>query len=316
MTHKPTPVASLISGQIAALDLTRAAPWMGIDASGPQPQGAYPFFAMGGTVAVMPGERYSVQRGLAVMPIRGILTPDNPMLEKYLGWATYSGIETACAELAANDDVRGVAIPMDSPGGLVRGIEMAGNAIAALAAKKPVHVLVDSLSASAAYWLAAQASDITMVPGAEVGSIGTMRVSSWPVQPDGWGDQNGIHLSSHARAKWPNPTDDTGRAEIQRSLDEAEGKFLDAVAAGRGLQRDALPGILSVTDDAADGGAIYDFEDARRRGLVDAMQPRGQFYADKFEAHAPPSGGARAVAGSGRSVRARAVQIAGLISDI
>ncbi|CUH68679.1 Protease 4 [Thalassovita gelatinovora] len=313
MTHEnthPVPqvadsIAARLGGQVVALDLSRSQAQLRQTWPVPGASIEQPAEASAGPVDVPRGERYGVSRRVAVMPIRGILTPDSAILEKYLGWATYQGIDAACAEIAANDDVAAIVIDMNSPGGLVLGLEGAARSIADLAAVKPVHVLVNPMAASAAYYLASQGSDITMTPGSEAGSIGTTRMSAWPVQPDVWGEQWGIHLSSHARAKNPDPTTDTGLTEIQRGLDEAEAQFLDAVARGRGIDRGALTSRLSVTGDEADGGAMFRAADAIGRGLADAEEARRGFYERVFSIYAPSptGGGSRAMA---RTAKARA----------
>ena len=277
-------IAGRLGGQPMAMDVARGREFMAMAYPGqPVDLGA----TMAGPVEVQRGERFAVARSVAVMPIRGVLTPDSAALERYLGWATYQGIEVACAELAANEDVAAVVLDVSCPGGMVRGLEAGAQAIAALAKAKPVHVLINPLAASAAYWLACQATDISATPGSETGCIGTMRQSVWPVGPDNWGDKWDIHLSSHARAKNPNPTEEYGLAEIQRSLDESEAHFLDAVAAGRGLERDGLALALSVTDDPADGGAVFKPAEAISRGLVDTEETRAAFYDRIFSVYAP-----------------------------
>jgi len=299
-------IAARFGGQVMALDLSRASDLMMM--SWPAQASAGP--VMSGPLEVPKGERYGISRRVAVMPIRGILTPDSAILERYLGWATYQGIETACAELAANEDVGAVALDVNSPGGMVLGLEGAAQAIAKLAEQKPVHVLANPMAASAAYYLASQGSDITMAIGSEVGSIGTMRMSVWPVGPGMSGNQWGVHASSHARAKNPDPTTDTGKAEIQRSLDEAESAFLDAVARGRGIDREELVSRLSVTGDDADGGAMYRADDAIKRGLADGQDTRAGFYDRVFAAYpATAQTGQRAMSQTARAQAEMAARI-------
>ncbi len=233
------------------------------------------------------GQRHVEVRGLAVMPLRGLLTPNSDMLERYLGWATFQGIEAVADEMAARDDISALVVDTDSPGGLVIGGQTAVQAIARLAAVKPVYALVNPMAASMAYFIISQATEIIITPGGECGSIGTVRTSVWPVQPDMGGDQWSIHVSAHARAKMPDPTTERGRAEIQRSLDEAEGEFLAGVVAGRRIAPEDLPGRLSVTADAADGGAMFRAQDAIARGLADRIETRAAFYERVFAAHAP-----------------------------
>lgn len=256
----------------------------------------------GGTIAAAP-ERFTIQRGVAVVPIRGFLTFDNPFLERYLGWTTFQGLVETMDELRANTDVGAVAMPVNSPGGFVTGIAAAAEAIAACAAVKPVHALVHPLAASGGYWLASQAREISVTPGGVVGSIGVAVMASSPVQPGMHGEQAYVLTSTHARAKRPDPSTEAGRAELQRSLDDAEKRFHAAVAAGRGIDPEALAAQLSVTDDPLDGGATFEADDAIARGLADRQETRTAFYDRIFGAYAPQP---RKVASRGYAARAAA----------
>lgn len=232
-------------------------------------------------------ERFTIARGVAIVPVNGLLTFSNPMLEYYYGWSTYTGICASMAELAANSDVAAITMEFNTPGGYVTGCEAAARAIADAAKIKPVHVLIHPLAASAGYWLASQGRDITMTPGSVVGSIGVALQTSAPVQPDHWGEQWFAMTSTNARAKWPNPTTPEGQTELQRSLDEAELRFHAAVAAGRKIAPAALKSQLSVTEDERDGGAVFEADQAIPRGLADAAQTRAEFYNRIFGQYAP-----------------------------
>jgi len=232
-----------------------------------------------GQVAAATPERFHVERGVAVVPIRGVLTANSLVLEKYYGWTTYRGIEETCEALSADDTVQTVILDVNSGGGMVIGLKAAAEALARLALVKEVHALVDVVGASAAYWLAAQAGEISLTSGAVVGSIGVGVASVAYVQPGGSGAQVYEFTSTHARAKWPDPSTEEGRAEIKRDLDVTEVEFHDAVAAGRGIPRAELTTRLSVTDDPRDGGAVFGPQEAIARGLADRAETRSAFYA-------------------------------------
>ncbi|MCJ8139362.1 S49 family peptidase [Falsirhodobacter halotolerans] len=254
-------------------------------------------------------ERFTVQRGVAVVPVRGLLTFNNPMLERYLGWTTYVGLIETMTDLARNPDVASVVLEGDSPGGFVTGLDAAAQAVAECAAVKPVHGLVSPLAASGGYWLLSQATDISMTPGSVVGSIGIVVNASAPMQPDSEGDQTFVLTSTHARAKRPDPTTDLGRAELQRSLDEAEAQFHAVVAAGRGIPIEDLAARLSVTDDPRDGGATFAPADAIARGLADQAETRAAFYDRVFGTYASKP---RTTASRGYAARAAAALAATL----
>lgn len=280
----PAAVAADLARDLLAMDLPTAARPAGQSASAPV-------------------ERFIVQRGLAVLPVRGILTPNSAVLERWFGWSTYHGLIESAAELAERSDVAGVAVEIDSPGGLVVGCEGAAAAIAALAKVKPVHAIASPMAASAAYWVGSQASSMAVTPGGIVGSIGVALHTSSIVGPDQWGEQWFALTSSHARAKWPDPATEEGMAELRRSLDASEAAFHAAVAAGRGIAPDDLTARLSVTDDPRDGGAVFGGADAVKRGLADTVESRIGFYSRLAKSY---GGNGRAAVGAKYKAQAAA----------
>ncbi len=242
----------------------------------PLPDAAHDAMAQGveAALTVERGQRFAVQGGVALVPVRGILTPNVMVLERYLGWATYHGLTETMDELAGNEDVRAIVMAFDSPGGNVLGLSGAVDAVRRAAAVKPVHAIIDPLCASAGYHLASQSTEISLAPGAWVGSIGVMYTAVHPVGPGQSGLQVFLMSSNHARAKRPDPTTEEGRALIRQQVDAIERDFLDDVAAGRGIDREAITAQLSATEDARDGGAVFWGADAQARRLVDVIETR------------------------------------------
>lgn len=308
MTRERNTIRALIAGEVMALDMGRARELLAIDLDAATPRQAAALEATSG-LRIEPGERFAVLRGVAVVPLRGLLTHGSALYESWFGWATYSGIEDTADQLASDGDVTAVVLDVNSPGGMVTGCAAAAEAIARLRAVKPVHALVNPLASSAAYWIASQATTITMTPGSMVGSIGVAAEVSSPVQPGLDGDQRVIITSSHARAKRPDPMTEAGRTELVRFADEAEARFHAAIAAGRGIDPAELPALLSVTDDPADGGASFEFEAALARRLVDGRETRAAFYDRIFAQHGlqprrPATGGRSAYAAQAAAARA------------
>lgn len=73
--------------------------------------------------------------------------------------------------LADDPDISRIVISVDSPGGTVAGTRAAGDAVAYARTKKDVVAVADELAASAAYWIACQATTLVATPGAVLGSI-------------------------------------------------------------------------------------------------------------------------------------------------
>ncbi|ETA53975.1 S49 family peptidase [Ponticoccus alexandrii] len=281
MTDPVMTVASLFQGAALAAHMPTAQGLLNM---------ACPAQVSAGTQAALTGaqgERFTVSRGLAVVPLRGLITPNMFVLERWLGWSTCHGIEATMGELAASDDVAAIVLVCDSPGGNALAVPGAAAAVAAANAVKPVHALIHPLCASAAYWIASQARDIAITPGSWVGSVGVLHTAMHPVQPGASGFQMFLQASSHARAKVPDPSTDTGRAEVQRRLDAMEADFHASVAAGRGLSVEDLRSRMSTTDNPADGGAVFWGQEAVTRGLADTVETEAAFWQRIGAAYAP-----------------------------
>jgi ClpP class serine protease len=276
---RPT-ISAYLNGTATALCAEHASPVLAAQL----PEGAS---AYDGAVQLETGDRFAVQRGVAIVPVRGLLTANMFAYERYMGWTTYHGLAETMALLAENDQVTAIVLEGDSPGGTVVGIEAATDAIAAAARVKPVHALVNPTAVSAAYWVLSQATDITMTPGGQVGSIGIQYQGAAPVQAGTHGNQGFVVRSSHARAKNPDPSTEAGAALILARLDQYEATFHAALVAGRGIAAGELTARISATDDPIDGGATFGFMEAQERGLADAQATRDVFYADMFDRYAP-----------------------------
>ncbi len=140
--------------------------------------------------------------------------------------------------MTTNPSIRGIVIDIDSPGGTVGGVEEAGQAIAEAARKKPVIAVANTTTASAAYWLASQASKVLMMPSAGVGSVG---VYSLHMDVSRALDKAGvtptfIYAGRNKVDGNPfEPLTDEAKRDEQRIVDFYYDAFVKAVANGRGL---------------------------------------------------------------------------------
>ena len=94
---------------------------------------------------------------------------------------TSGGVATdefgAWFDSAVNDpEIGAIVIDVDSPGGNVFGVQELSQKIFDARGTKPVIAVVNSLMASAAYWVASAADEIVVTPSGEVGSIGVIAV--------------------------------------------------------------------------------------------------------------------------------------------
>jgi ClpP class serine protease len=88
----------------------------------------------------------------------------------------YSQIRASVRRALADPTVKTVDLVIDSPGGSVLGLPETADVIHAANRVKPTRAFVTGVAASAAYWLASQASSITVTPSGEVGSVGVLDI--------------------------------------------------------------------------------------------------------------------------------------------
>src|SRR5215472_17204832 len=98
---------------------------------------------------------------VARLTVSGFISDDHKLIE-------------AIDKLADNDNVKALIVAIDSPGGSVAGGEGLHDAIARVAAKKPVVAVMGGTAASAAYMIAVPAARIFAREGTSTGSIGVL----------------------------------------------------------------------------------------------------------------------------------------------
>ncbi len=138
--------------------------------------------------------------------------------------------------LRRTEDIEGVVIHIDSPGGAVAGQKAFADEIKALADEKPTYAFIEDMGCSAAYWSASQCSRVYANDMAIVGSIGTYGVvydSSKMAEDVGIkvhvikaGEMKGAGVEGTA-------VTDEHLAKFQYEVDTLNEFFIDAVASGR-----------------------------------------------------------------------------------
>lgn len=222
--------------------------------------------------AALPSTRGPQGNKVAIVPIQGVLTQDGP---RYYG-SNYQGITEAVEQAAADPDVKSIILSVDSPGGQVTGLPECASTIAAAAKAKPVHAIVEGAAASAAYWLTSQASDITVTPSGEVGSVG---VRMMHVDLSEALDKEGIKVtelhSGDFKTEWSpyQPLSDEAKENMTGRIQDSHADFLADIAKGRGARATA-----AVKKNRFGEGRMFDAETAAKNGMVDRVQPTREFY--------------------------------------
>jgi len=218
-------------------------------------------------------EKYGLLRlqgRTAVVPFVGLA---NKRLHAPPYLASYIATSAAVRAAAADKRVDAILLKVDSPGGYVSGIADAADDIRAAAQTKPVIAQIDGLGASAAYWIASQATEVYAGRLDEVGSIGVIGVL-YDVSKAFADAGIKTEVFATGKYKWTGVTgtelSDDQREYLQQGVDELGDAFIADVARGR---RVAEEDIRKVAD-----GRVFSARDAHKYKLIDGIRT----YADSL----------------------------------
>jgi capsid assembly protease len=215
------------------------------------------------------------QIGVATLPIRG---PICHHFDSACWWFGGTATEMVCEVLGkwlGDDNIKAICLDIDSPGGGAPGVEELSDLIFKARAIKPIFGIVNSMCASAAYWLGSACSTLACIPSGEVGSIG-----AWACHVDLSGAlaSQGVKVTLVASSRSPyktegnpyEPLSDEGQEHMQEVLDETMEKFVDAVARNRGVRTN------KVLTKYGQGRTLL-ADAALKAGMVDRIMPAPAF---------------------------------------
>lgn len=211
---------------------------------------------------------YTVENGVAHIPFQGVVTKTPTCFGAFFGGdAVTSDFVDAVNAAVADESVREIVEHFDSPGGSVDGTAEAADANWAARQKKPVTAYVDGMAASAAYWIASQATRVVVNNAtARVGSIGVYAVI--PDTSRAYENRGvRVHVVKAGDAKGGGvtgaPVTPDVLAEVQREVSALYDEFVSAVARGRGI---SLEKARALAD-----GRVHIGRAAMDLGLVDGI---------------------------------------------
>jgi protease-4 len=197
---------------------------------------------------LMPGKDKVV-----VVKIEGVITDSGPVIEKL-------------DKIKNNDDVKAVVLRIDSPGGSVAPSQEIYKELIKLREKKTIVASFGSVAASGGYYIASAAHKIIANPGSITGSIGVIIEFANIEELIGKIGLKSVVIKSGKYKDILSPTRELESAErglIQGVIDSIHSQFIDAVALGRGMEREKVAAIAD--------GRIFSGEQAKEQGLVDEL---------------------------------------------
>jgi signal peptide peptidase SppA len=206
--------------------------------------------------------------GLGILRVTGVLEYHPGFLSELFGLGTStSDLRLAVRALGDDPEIKAIALIVDSPGGDVAGLQELAAEIRAVRRRKPVLAIADPMAASAALWIAAQASEFIVTPSGSVGSVGIYGTHEDISQ---LAEKVGIRVTLVSAGKYKtegNPYEPLGadaRAYMQSQVDSYFRTFIDDLALGRKVSP------AKVVRDYGEGRMLL-AADALRAGLVDRI---------------------------------------------
>ena len=229
--------------------------------------------ALAGDMESKPGPDIAMHGDVAVIAVEGVIGRKFSNTLHSSGVVSVDVLQRLVEAAAADPRVSALVLSIDSPGGLARGVPEAARAVASAAMVKPVIAYIDGTAASAAYWIASQASAIYATESASAGSIGvycaildrSAAYAAAGVKVDLFksGAYKGMGMDGTSLS-------DEQRAILQASVDSTAANFRATVRAGRGRE---------IADDVMQGQS-FDVPDAIAAGLVDSVSTLAVAVAD------------------------------------
>jgi signal peptide peptidase SppA len=169
--------------------------------------------------------------------------------------------------VAADDSIKTVILHLDTPGGTVHGVPEVAAQIRKLTESKLVIGFVDSLCASAGYWIISGCDYIFATPSADVGSVG---VYCAMMDYCAWMEQNGMKTELFKAGElkamgMPGTTLSDGmREKLQADVDELYSDFVADVQLGRAKDSKEI-------DSKYLQGQTHSAKNALAAGLIDGV---------------------------------------------
>jgi len=226
---------------------------------------------------------------VAVIPIRGVIA------HRISGMEDTSG-GTSCERIASQIDrvvaegIGTIVYDLDSPGGTVPGIQELAAKMFALRGQVKQIAQINSLAASAAYWLASQCDERISMPSGTAGSIGVYTAHQDLSKAL---EQEGIDITLISAGKYKvegspfGPLSPEAKAVKQAGVDAAYAQFTKDVARGLGVSP------ADVRNGYGEGRAL-DAKEAKAAGLIDRIATMDETLGRLVGRQATSAGGMRA----------------------
>ncbi|MDQ3933420.1 MAG: S49 family peptidase [Actinomycetota bacterium] len=192
------------------------------------------------------GRETQTTGGVAVIPLRGLITPRASYLS-YLfgGGGGLQGFRSQLREAVGDADISAIVLDIDSPGGSTDLLAETAAELRAAREVKPIVAVANTWAASAAYWLAAQGDELVVTPTGEVGSVGVfMAHEDWSKFEEDFGVNTTLISAGKYKTEGNRfePLSNEARETFQAIVDYYYDLFTYDVGKGRSVAQSVVKG--------------------------------------------------------------------------
>jgi signal peptide peptidase SppA len=204
---------------------------------------------------------------IAVIPVYGVLAQRMNMMMEFSGGTSMQMLAGAFRSALGDGNVKAIVFDHNSPGGTVAGTQELADEIYHSRGIKPIISQINSLSASADYWLAASADEVVVTPGGEGGGVGAYRIHEDVTKML---EQDGIKVTiirsgeNKIRDSGYEPLSQSAAEHQQLRVDQAGDAFIRSLARSRSTT-------LSTVRDRFGAGLMFGAEELVSRGMADRI---------------------------------------------
>jgi signal peptide peptidase SppA len=203
---------------------------------------------------------------VGILPLHGPIFPKANLMTELSGATSVEQWQQEFRSLMQNDRVTSILLDIDSPGGSSSMIKEMADEIRSAREQKPIYAIANTMAASAAYFLASQASELYVSDSGYVGSVGTYVVHTDTSELEAKaGVKNTVIHEGKFKAALIQPLTPENRAHIQSVVADCQDQFEEAVALGRKTTRE------DVRENYGEGGVVS-ANRALEAGMVDGVR--------------------------------------------
>ena len=185
------------------------------------------------------------KKGIAVIPIHGILTKKSEAFDDVLGMTSYEKIREEIEKALVDEKVETILLDIDSPGGEVSGIFDLADFIyeARKSEKKKIVAIANDDAYSAAYAIASSAEKVYVSRTSGVGSIG---VIASHIDQSGFDEKQGIKYTTVFAGSRKNdlnphePITSESLENLKSEVNRLYGMLVELIARNRNLSVEAI----------------------------------------------------------------------------